>query len=221
MDGMSVADWHLRGLAVFVALWTVMMVAMMLPGATPMILIFAYAQARRDRLIAIPTWIFIAGYFVIWAAAGVLVYIVVQSSDGVCRSFCVTRQDDLGPACARSNAGRRRDISVHAAEARMSPPLPLAISFCCSALARGADRRAQYGNASRPLLPRMLLGSFQCVSCGRLLRAQWHQRVRASNVPPEPRMVFCIVFDRCISSRQMRTGPRYRDWGRQRRPLEY
>ena len=79
MDGMSVADWHLRGLAVFVALWTVMMVAMMLPGATPMILIFAYAQARRDRLIPIPTWIFIAGYFVIWAAAGVLVYIVVQS----------------------------------------------------------------------------------------------------------------------------------------------
>ena len=80
MDGMSGADWSLEGLAVFVALWTVMMVAMMLPGATPMILIFASAQARRDRLVAIPTWIFIAGYFVIWAAAGLLVYLVVNAA---------------------------------------------------------------------------------------------------------------------------------------------
>ena len=78
MDGMSGADWSLEGLAVFVALWTVMMVAMMLPGATPMILIFASAQSRRERLVAIPTWIFIAGYFVVWAAAGILVYLVVQ-----------------------------------------------------------------------------------------------------------------------------------------------
>jgi predicted metal-binding membrane protein len=80
MDGMSGADWSLEGLAVFVALWTVMMVAMMLPAATPMILIFASAQARRDRFVAIPTWVFIAGYFVIWAAAGLLVYLVVQSA---------------------------------------------------------------------------------------------------------------------------------------------
>jgi predicted metal-binding membrane protein len=42
-----------------------LMVAMMLPAATPMILIFASAQARRDRFVAIPTWVFIAGYFVI------------------------------------------------------------------------------------------------------------------------------------------------------------
>ena len=167
MDGMSGADWSLEGLAVFVALWTVMMVAMMLPGATPMILIFASAQARRERLVAIPTWIFIAGYFVIWAAAGLLVYLVVQVRDRACGSFCCARPGCLGAACARSNAGRRRAISVHAAQARMSPPLPLAACFCCSALARGTDRRVQDGNAPRSLLPRMLLGSFRSVSCGR------------------------------------------------------
>jgi predicted metal-binding membrane protein len=77
MDGMSAADWSLAGFAVFVALWTVMMVAMMLPAATPMILIFASARVRRDRRVVVPTWIFIAGYFVIWAAAGLLVYIVI------------------------------------------------------------------------------------------------------------------------------------------------
>jgi predicted metal-binding membrane protein len=63
---------------VFVALWTVMMAAMMLPAAAPMILIFASAQARRARFAAVPTWIFIAGYLLVWAAAGVLVYVLVQ-----------------------------------------------------------------------------------------------------------------------------------------------
>ena len=52
--------------------WTLMMVAMMLPAAMPMILIFAAAQARRDRHVAIPTWIFVAGYILVWAAAGLV-----------------------------------------------------------------------------------------------------------------------------------------------------
>src|SRR5260370_738203 len=73
----------------------------------------------------------------------------------------------LGVAMRGSMAGHRRTVSVHTAQAHLSPPLSLAACFCCSALARGTDRRAQDGNASRPLLPRMLLGSFQCVSCGR------------------------------------------------------
>jgi predicted metal-binding membrane protein len=63
---------------VFVALWTVMMAAMMLPAAALMVLIFASAQARRARFAAVPTWIFIAGYLLVWAAAGVLVYVLVQ-----------------------------------------------------------------------------------------------------------------------------------------------
>ena len=144
-----------------------MMVAMMLPGATPMILIFASAQARRDRLVAIPTWIFIAGYFVIWAAAGLLVYLVVNAATDFAGHFVALDRAIWAPLVLGATLVGRRAISVHAAQARMSPPLPLAVSFCCSALARGEDRRAQDGNASRPLLPRMLLGSFQCVSCGR------------------------------------------------------
>jgi predicted metal-binding membrane protein len=76
--GLSAAGWSFPALAVFVAVWTVMMAAMMLPAAAPMILIFASAQARRDRHIAIPTWIFVAGYLVVWAGSGVLVYLIVQ-----------------------------------------------------------------------------------------------------------------------------------------------
>jgi predicted metal-binding membrane protein len=34
ISGISAADWSLAGLAVFMAVWTVMMVAMMLPSAS-------------------------------------------------------------------------------------------------------------------------------------------------------------------------------------------
>jgi predicted metal-binding membrane protein len=78
MGGMSGAGWSLGGAVAFVAVWTVMMAAMMLPAAAPMILIFASAQARRERDTAIPTWIFTAGYILVWLAAGLLVYILVQ-----------------------------------------------------------------------------------------------------------------------------------------------
>jgi predicted metal-binding membrane protein len=53
-----------------------MMVAMMLPAAAPMILIFATAQARRDRHVAVPTWIFVAGYILVWAGAGLGAYVL-------------------------------------------------------------------------------------------------------------------------------------------------
>src|SRR5262245_11562439 len=66
------------GLGIFVAVWTMMMGAMMLPSAAPMILTFAAAQARRDRNdVAVPTWMFVAGYILVWAYAGFLVYLLL------------------------------------------------------------------------------------------------------------------------------------------------
>jgi predicted metal-binding membrane protein len=67
------------GLGVFVAVWTVMMVAMMLPSTAPMILTFAAAQARRDRNVAVPTWMFVAGYLLVWAYAGLVVYLLIYA----------------------------------------------------------------------------------------------------------------------------------------------
>jgi predicted metal-binding membrane protein len=78
MAGMSAAGWSLGGAALFVAIWTVMMAAMMLPSAAPMIVIFAAAQARRERHVAVPTWNFVAGYLLVWATAGLLVYVLAQ-----------------------------------------------------------------------------------------------------------------------------------------------
>ena len=85
MDSMA-AGWSFAELLIFVTVWTIMMVAMMLPAAAPMILIFAAAQARRDRHVAVPTWIFVAGYILVWAAAGLGAYVLDQAFTGLLRS---------------------------------------------------------------------------------------------------------------------------------------
>src|SRR6266508_525671 len=51
-------------------MWAVMMVAMMVPAASPMILTFATINRRRAAAgtPAVPTTVFLAGYLVIWSA---------------------------------------------------------------------------------------------------------------------------------------------------------
>lgn len=86
MAGMSSAGWSFGNAAVFLVVWTVMMAAMMLPAAAPMLLIFAAAQARRAQDVVVPTWLFAAGYLLVWAAVGLLVYALVQiGSDAATR----------------------------------------------------------------------------------------------------------------------------------------
>jgi predicted metal-binding membrane protein len=72
-------EFTLSGLGVFLAVWTVMMGAMMLPSAAPMILTFAAAQARRDGNVAVPTWVFVAAYILVWAYAGLVVYVLLHA----------------------------------------------------------------------------------------------------------------------------------------------
>ena len=56
------------GLAVFVAVWTLMMTAMMLPSVAPTASLYA-KTVRRNRTIRIAA--LVAGYLAVWAAAGV------------------------------------------------------------------------------------------------------------------------------------------------------
>lgn len=60
----------------FVLEWGVMMAAMMLPSAAPMILLYRTVRRRlaSDGERAIPAWLFGATYVVIWALTGVPVY---------------------------------------------------------------------------------------------------------------------------------------------------
>jgi predicted metal-binding membrane protein len=97
MGGITATGWSFQSAATFVALWTVMMVAMMLPAAAPMIVIFAAAQARRAREVAVPTWIFVAGYLLIWAAVGVVVYALVQAGSELAASFAPPERSRWAP----------------------------------------------------------------------------------------------------------------------------
>ena len=71
------ASLSLSGAAVFLAAWGVMMAAMMLPSATPMIVM--YGKVRRglsqsDRHV-VPTPLFAAVYLVLWLSLGLIVYV--------------------------------------------------------------------------------------------------------------------------------------------------
>ena len=64
------------GPPLFLAIWIVMMVAMMFPTAAPMILTFHRVQgAKRQRGEAfVSTWVFVGAYILIWTLAGTAAY---------------------------------------------------------------------------------------------------------------------------------------------------
>jgi predicted metal-binding membrane protein len=80
MPGMAMSHEHVWGVVDVVLLfvmWTVMMIAMMVPAAAPMVLTFVMVQRkRRERdWAAVPTAVFLLGYAVVWtgyAAAAAL-----------------------------------------------------------------------------------------------------------------------------------------------------
>ncbi|WFP63779.1 DUF2182 domain-containing protein [Mesorhizobium sp. WSM4904] len=67
----------------FLAVWMIMMVAMMFPTAAPMILTFHQVQAgKRGRgETFVSTWVFAAGYMLIWGAMGVLAFAGAAGSE--------------------------------------------------------------------------------------------------------------------------------------------
>lgn len=78
MSGPDLAPWSAASLLSLFLMWAVMMVAMMLPSAAPMLLTFAAVTRNRRRADRpyVPVTVFAAGYLAIWcvfslfAAAG-------------------------------------------------------------------------------------------------------------------------------------------------------
>jgi predicted metal-binding membrane protein len=80
--GMAGAGWSLAGFVAFVVVWAVMMAAMMFPAAAPMLLLYrtvaTQRQARGDAFV--PTWVFAAGYLLVWTVVGALTWVLVQAA---------------------------------------------------------------------------------------------------------------------------------------------
>lgn len=60
--------WTPTGVLLLFVMWAVMMAAMMLPSAAPMILLFAsiHRQRRAQRRPYVPTAFFVLGYLIVW-----------------------------------------------------------------------------------------------------------------------------------------------------------
>ena len=61
-------SWNLNDFLAIFIMWSVMMTAMMIPSAAPMILVFAsvYHKRKLSGNDFVPTWIFLLGYLLIW-----------------------------------------------------------------------------------------------------------------------------------------------------------
>jgi predicted metal-binding membrane protein len=71
------------GALLFIAIWVVMMVAMMFPTAAPMILIFARVHADRQQQGKpfVPTGVFVGAYLLTWTLFGVLAYFAALGAE--------------------------------------------------------------------------------------------------------------------------------------------
>src|SRR5215471_3789693 len=75
------------GAALFLAIWVVMMVAMMFPATAPMNLTFARVQRERHGGHAfVPTWVFVGAYLLIWTLFGVLAYLGANAASELART---------------------------------------------------------------------------------------------------------------------------------------
>jgi predicted metal-binding membrane protein len=107
----------------FLAIWVVMMAAMMFPAAAPMILTFHRLQAgKRLRGGAfVPTWVFVAGYMLVWTLAGVAAYAVALAAEAAAASAA------LSPAAAALIGGA---VLVAAGLYQLTPLKDLCLSKC-------------------------------------------------------------------------------------------
>lgn len=64
----------LAALGLFLAIWTVMMAAMMLPAVVPVVVTVHRWARRTRRSSSTRTAVFVAGYLLVWGASGAVVY---------------------------------------------------------------------------------------------------------------------------------------------------
>jgi predicted metal-binding membrane protein len=98
-SGMTGGGWTWNAFATFLVAWAVMMMAIMFPAAAPMLLLFhkVSAQRRAGGSAFVPTWVFAAGYLLVWTAIGVLTWVLIQLASNVAGRLGGTTRDTWAP----------------------------------------------------------------------------------------------------------------------------
>ncbi len=75
--------------ALFLPMWVVMMSAMMLPATLPLVYAFStiYRNRRASGQVYVPTWVFLAGYMIVWALSGVPGYLTKVGLESLVDAF--------------------------------------------------------------------------------------------------------------------------------------
>jgi len=112
-------------LGFFVGAWVVMLAAMMFPSIAPMVLMHARVQAakgERDRTAAAgATAMFVTGYLIVWAVAGLVGYAIVQGGEAL--SVDALAWDEGGPYLAGG-------VIVAAAAYQLTPLKDVCLTKC-------------------------------------------------------------------------------------------
>ena len=124
---MQPAVWTPGYAALIFAMWWVMMAAMMLPGAAPMLLLFARVNRgeRAGGRSYVPTGIFAAGYLAAWGGFGAL---------ATAAQWGLERLGLLSPTMATSNRLLAATILIAAGIWQLTPIKRLCLQNCRSPL---------------------------------------------------------------------------------------
>ncbi len=69
--GMTMGDWSSGSLAITISMWWVMMIAMMVPAAAPVVLLYERSYRVSYSTENVPVWQFVAGYLLVWGVFSV------------------------------------------------------------------------------------------------------------------------------------------------------
>ena len=167
--GMAGAGWSLAGLAAFVVAWAVMMAAMMFPAAAPMLLLFRTVATQRQASgeAFVPTWVFVAGYLLVWTAVGALTWVLVQGLSDLAGRLGAAERATWAPLALGA-------VLIGAGLYQLTPLKQVCLDHCRSPLAfvmqhwrDGLRRGAADGAGPWRLLPGLLLGALRGAGGGR------------------------------------------------------
>jgi predicted metal-binding membrane protein len=155
--GMAGAGWSLAGFATFVVAWAVMMAAMMFPSAAPMVLLFRAVATHRQKTggAFAPTWVFGAGYLLVWTAVGAITWVLVQGLSDAAGRLGVTERATWAPLALGA-------VLVGAGLYQVTPLKQVCLDHCRSPFAFVMQHwRAGYGGALRM----GLVHGLYCLGC--------------------------------------------------------
>lgn len=154
-DAMAMEPWGAVDFALNFVMWSVMMVAMMVPSAAPMVLLFATVNRKRrqEQRPFVPTGLFLAVYVAVWASFSTL----ATTGQWALHSAAL-----LSPAIATTSPILAGSILLLAGLFQWSPLKSLCLTRCRSPL---SFLMSEWREGTRGSLVMGLRHGMYCLGC--------------------------------------------------------